>query len=169
MKDDQVSTSDGGRRAGPTVPPGVYQVQIKQPWFQMFQQLVSLKEKQTAWVYAVLEVARAMDEVTVTGSPTALQGPGAPRAVRAGGKVQGLKRLSGRLPAWPVTAQSAGDVALYATVTAEGTIKNISVLESADPELEKEAVAAYQTWKFEAMKLDGQPVECRHVLVFHFR
>jgi TonB family protein len=154
--------------------PGTYQVQIKQTWFQMFQQLVPLKENQNAHVYAVLNVARAGSQLGITGEPLPGVQPqaGAVRAYRLGGKVDGLKRLSGRMPAWPEAARkrgAAGAVVLYATVRTDGSIGDITVLESPDPDLENEAVEAYKTWKYEPMKLNGQPVETQQVFVFNFR
>jgi TonB family protein len=60
-------------------------------------------------------------------------------------------------------------VVLYSTVRTDGTIGDTLVLESPDPELEQAALAAWRTWKFEPMKLNGRPVECRHLAVFDFR
>ena len=94
------------------------------------------------------------------------------RTQRAGGKVEGLKRLSGRMPAWPETARkrgASGAVVLYGTVKADGSVANIIVLESPDTDLEREALEAWQTWKFSPMKLNGQPVACQQVFVFNFR
>lgn len=170
----ETKSDDKGEFSFKELKPGAYQVQIKQPWFQIFQQLVSLKENQNPQVYAVLNVARSESEVGITGEPV----PGVPpqmaadRARRLGGKVEGLKRVRGRMPAWPEAAAkrgAAGTVVLYATVKTDGSVADITVLESPDPGLEKEAVEAYQTWKYQPMKLDGQPVESRQVLVFNFR
>jgi len=154
--------------------PAKYQVQIKQSWFQIFQQLVPLQENQKAEVHAVLEVARAASEVTINAEalPGVPPPSGAVQTRRAGGSVQGLKRLSGRMPAFPEAARkrgASGSVVLYSTVKADGAVGDITVLESPDPDLEKEAREASKTWKFEPMKLNGQPVECGYVSVFHFR
>jgi TonB family protein len=170
----ETTSDDGGQFSFRNLKPLTYQVQIKQPWFQIFQQLVSLKENQNPQVYAVLNVARSESEVGITGNPLpGVQPPtGVVAAHRLGGKVEGLKRLRGRMPAWPEAATkrgAAGAVVLYATVKTDGSVDDITVLESPDTDLENEAVEAYKTWKYEPMKLDGQPVESRQVLVFNFR
>jgi TonB family protein len=152
--------------------PGKYQVQVKQPWFQLFQQSVSLKENQSAHVYAALNIARAESEISITQDRRVAAPPAAVRSYRAGGKVEGLKRLSGRMPAWPEAALNrgaSGTVVLHATVKTDGTLADIIALESPDPDLEKEAIAACQTWKYVPMKLNGHPVESHHVLILNFR
>ncbi len=154
--------------------PATYQVQVKQPSFQIFQQVVLLQENQDGRVYAVLHVARAADEIGITSDPLPDVSPqaGGNPPHRPGGKVEGLKRMSGRMPAWPEAARgrgAEGDVVVYGTVKSDGTIGEVTVLESADPDLEKAAVEAYQTWKYEPMKLNGRPVACRHVAAFRFR
>jgi len=174
QKITETKSGEAGEFAFDGVKPGKYQVQVKQPWFQIFQQLVPLGERQKAHVHAVLEVARAASEVTINAE--ALPGVSAPTGAvqtrRAGGKVEGLKRLSGRMPAFPEAASkrgASGAVVLYSTVRADGSVGDITVLESPDPDLENEAIQAWKTWKFEPMKLNGQPVQCGYVFVFEFR
>jgi len=154
--------------------PGTYQVQVKQPWFQIFQQLVTLEPQGNARVYAVLGVARAETGIGVARArvPDAQPDLGVDKPFRLGGRVEGLKRTGGRMPAWPEAAArrgASGVVALHATVKADGTVANVLVLEAPDPDLEREALEAFQTWKFQPMKLDGQAVECRQVFVCQFR
>ena len=152
--------------------PGKYQVQVKQPWFQLFQQLVPLKENQSTHVYAALNIARAESEISITQDRRAAPPPAAVKGYRRGGKVEGLKRLSGRMPKWPEAALNrgaSGTVVLHATVKTDGTLADIITLESPDPDLEKEAIAACQTWKYVPMKLNGHPVESHHVLILNFR
>ena len=152
--------------------PGKYQVQVKQPWFQLFQQMVALKENQGAQVYAALNIARAESEISITQDRRAAAPPAAVKNYRRGGKVEGLKRLSGRMPEWPEAALNrgaSGTVVLHATVKTDGTLADIIALESPDPDLEKEAIAACQTWKYVPMKLNGHPAESHHVLILNFR
>lgn len=152
--------------------PGKYQVQAKHPWFQLFQQMVALKDNQSAHIYAALNIARAESEISITQGRRAAPPPAAVKNYRLGGKVEGLKRLSGRMPEWPEAALNrgaSGTVVLHATVKIDGTLADIIALESPDPDLEKEAIAACQTWKYVPMKLNGHPVESRHVLILNFR
>ena len=51
-----------------------------------------------------------------------------------------------------------GTVILAMIVTAEGTVRDVKVIKSLDPGLEKQAIAAVRTWKFEPATKDGKPV-----------
>jgi periplasmic protein TonB len=51
-----------------------------------------------------------------------------------------------------------GVVVLAMTVTAEGNVRDIKVIKSLDPGLDKQAIAAVRTWKFEPATKDGKPV-----------
>jgi TonB family protein len=164
----ETQSGDKGDFAFPGLKPGSYQVQIKRPWFQLFQQYVTLRENQDQRIYAVLDVARANTQMGITGSPRPEQPPAA-RADRPGGRVEGLKRLSGQMPNWPAAASRPGPVVLYSKVRTDGTIADTLVLESPDRELEQAAVAAWNTWEFQPRKLNGRPIECRHLAVFEFR
>ncbi|HWQ52827.1 MAG TPA: TonB family protein [Bryobacteraceae bacterium] len=153
---------------------GTYQVQIKQPYFQIFQQLVKLEDKQSRHVRATLDVARAESNIAVHTEVRPGITPAATpaQAFRVGGRVEGLKRLSGRMPPFPQAAAARGvrgTVVLYGTIRTDGSVASITVLESPDPELEKAAVEAWKTWKYEPMKLNGQPVECRELYGFDFQ
>lgn len=153
--------------------PGAYQVQIKQPWFTIFQQLLRVEEGRTPFVHAVLHVARADSAIHISAPvpPATGQGAGAVKTFRAGGRVAGIKRLSGRMPSYPQQAAARGaqgPVVLYGTVRTDGTVANITALESPGPDLEAEAAEAWKTWKYQPMTLNGEPVECRELLVFEF-
>ena len=169
---NKITETKSGEFSFQDLKPGKYQVQVKQPWFQLFQQMVALKENQGAQVYAALNIARAESEISITQDRRAAAPPAAVKNYRRGGKVEGLKRLSGRMPAWPEAALNrgaSGTVVLHATVKTDGTLADIIALESPDPDLEKEAIAACQTWKYVPMKLNGHPVESHHVLILNFR
>jgi TonB family protein len=153
---------------------GTYQVQVKQPMFQIFQELVQLEGTGGAHVWATLSVARAKDEIgIVSGTASGGAGEAAPEAAayRPGGKIAGLARVSGRMPAYPESAArrgAGGTVVLSGAVKTDGSVGDIRVLESPDAELAKAAADAYATWQFTPMKLNGEPVEARHLLVLRF-
>lgn len=147
---------------------------MKNPFFGIFQQLVKLDAGAKPFVHAVLHVARADSGLTIGATAPAgtAPTPGVSRAFRAGGRVQGIKRLSGRMPAYPEKAAARGVqgvVVMYGTLRTDGTVDDIVVLESPDHELEEAAVEAWKTWKYEPMKLNGQPVECRELQRFEFQ
>jgi TonB family protein len=43
-------------------------------------------------------------------------------------------------------------------VTAKGKVRDLKVIRSLDPGLDKQAVAAVSTWRFEPATKDGKPV-----------
>lgn len=168
----ETTSGEAGEFSFKDLKPGKYQVQVKQPWFQLFQQLVPLQEKQNARLYAVLNIARAQSEMSILEDRRVQPPTGAVAQYRLGGKVEGLKRLSGRMPEWPEAALdrgASGAVVLHVTVKADGTLADIAVLESPDPDLAKEAVEACKTWRYAPMKLDGHPIDSHQVLILNFR
>jgi protein TonB len=51
-----------------------------------------------------------------------------------------------------------GAVLLEMIVTAEGGVRDLKVMKSLDPGLDKQAIAAVRTWRFEPATKDGKPV-----------
>ena len=51
-----------------------------------------------------------------------------------------------------------GTVVVAMIVTPEGNVRDLKVIESLDKDLDKQALAAMSTWKFEPATKDGQPV-----------
>ena len=51
-----------------------------------------------------------------------------------------------------------GVVVVEMIVTAEGRVRDVKVIKSLDPGLDKQAAAAVRTWKFEPATKDGKPV-----------
>ncbi len=51
-----------------------------------------------------------------------------------------------------------GVVVLAMIVTAEGKVRDVKVIKSLDPGLDKQAIAAVRTWKFEPATRAGKPV-----------
>ena len=76
-------------------------------------------------------------------------------------------------PPYPATAVFqglSGRVLLRLTVSAEGTVSLVEVLESSGfPVLDNAAVATIRTWRFEPPRLGGVPVETRARLPVNFR
>lgn len=86
----------------------------------------------------------------------------APRApVRVGGQIQPPTLVHRVEPAYPPTAVSArlqGIVILEAIVDEEGTVKDVKVLRSVNPLLDREALAAVRQWRYSPVVLNGTPV-----------
>ncbi len=51
-----------------------------------------------------------------------------------------------------------GSVTLAMIVTAEGDVRDLKVIKGLDKGLDKQALAAVSTWKFEPATKDGRPV-----------
>lgn len=66
-------------------------------------------------------------------------------------------------------AKTSGAVVLQLIVTPEGTVRDVHVLKSLTPDLDKQAVSTVQTWKFEPAKKDGQPVAVQIKVEAEFR
>jgi TonB family protein len=153
---------------------GMYQLQIKQPRFSIFQQTVQLEPGQGVRVYAVLAPARVVEELEISSELPDGVRKAAPNetAVRKGGKVQPPQILAPLRPAYPRGAASRGlqgTVVLFATVRTDGSVGEVVVMKSPDKELAQEAVRVLKTARYQPCRLNGQPVENQMTAVFYFR
>jgi TonB family protein len=62
-----------------------------------------------------------------------------------------------------------GVVVLSLIVTPEGTARDVKVIKSLDDGLDKNAVAAVSTWRFDSATKDGKPVAMRVPIEVQFR
>ncbi len=77
-----------------------------------------------------------------------------------GGDVKPPKLLFSVRPYYPKSKTKEGNVVLKAIITSEGSISDVVVLKSLDPELDDSAIHALRQWKFEPCKKDDTPVSC---------
>ena len=86
----------------------------------------------------------------------------APRTpVRVGGQItqpQLVKRIEPEYPALAVKAHIQGIVILEATVNEDGDVTDVRLLRSANPLLDKEAIAAVRQWRYSPIVLNGTRV-----------
>jgi protein TonB len=86
----------------------------------------------------------------------------APRApVRIGGQITQpklIRRVEPEYPALAVKAHIQGVVILEATVGEDGDVREVKLLRSANPMLDREAVIAVQQWRYSPVVLNGIPV-----------
>ena len=88
--------------------------------------------------------------------PAALKGP-----VRIGGQVRMptlIRRVEPTYPPSAVSARLQGVVILEAIVNEEGTVKEVKVLRSVNPLLDREALTAVRQWRYQPVVLNGTPV-----------
>jgi TonB family protein len=103
-----------------------------------------------------------------SAAPAAAQGPHTPAASttrRAAGEpppvVQEAKLIRRVNPDYPSAAKKdgiAGSVDLEVTVSAQGVVENVSVIQATPPDMfDKSAVAAVRKWKYDPRFVDGLP------------
>ncbi len=155
--------------------PGRYQVQIKKLMFSLFQQTVELREQGHEVLYAVLSLGRMSDRMRINArlAPTARRNllP-TQKEIRAGGKVEPSKILQFQMPEYPPGPDARGvegDVVLYATIQADGSVASPIVISTPDPEFDAGSIAAVKNWRYKPMKLNGQPVDSQVVITLQFR
>jgi len=68
----------------------------------------------------------------------------------------------------PEGPPQSGEVVLLVTVGTDGTVRTVSIAQSAGQALDTAAMAAVARWKFEPALRDGQPFEARVRIPFHF-
>lgn len=174
VKMREMKSSPSGAFSFADLKPGMYQLQIKQPLFSLFQATIVLEGDEQARVYAVLSPARVMEQVEIdatlpNGTPkAALPEP----EIRVGGKVEPPEPLAPPRPAYPPGAVSKGiegPVVLFATIKTDGSVGDVVVMRSPDSELQAEAVSALKKCRYRPAKLNGQAMENQMTIVFNFR
>ncbi len=170
----ETRSGEAGEFAFSDLEPGMYQLQVKQERLSLFQQTV-LVGKQEKRVYAVLPLARESESVQINArlaNTVRKSARIASKARRWGGQVEPAVLLQPLRPAYPPSASARGaegTVVLYATINTDGGVSDPIVLESADPDLEKEALQATRKLLYQPMKLNGHPVPCQVTIILDFR
>jgi periplasmic protein TonB len=62
-----------------------------------------------------------------------------------------------------------GVVVVAMIVTAEGKVRDVKVIKSLDPGLDKQAITAVRTWKFEPATKEGKPIAVHLKAEVNFR
>lgn len=174
VKQRESKSGETGEFAFPGLQPGIYQLQVKQERLSLFQQTVMLGGKPER-VYAVLPLARETESVQINARPASgvrKSESSVSKAVRLGGKVEPAKPLQPLRPAYPASAVARGvegSVVLYATIHTDGAVSDPIVLESPDPDLEKEALQTASKLRYQPMKLNGHPVQCQVTIILDFK
>lgn len=70
-----------------------------------------------------------------------------------------LVRINPEYPPSALAARLEGEVNLQFTIAANGTVKDILVVESTAPDFEAPAMAALQRWRYQPVTEDDRPVE----------
>ena len=174
IKQKEIKSGETGEFTFPGLQPGIYQLQVKQERLSLFQQTVMLGGEPER-VYAVLPLARQTESVQINARPASgvrESKRSVSKAVRLGGKVEPAKPLQPLRPAYTASAVARGvegSVVLYATIRTDGAVSDPIVLESPDPDLEKEALQTAWTLRYQPMKLNGHPVQCQVTIILDFK
>jgi len=80
-----------------------------------------------------------------------------------------LQKMDPKYPPDLIKQHVEGQVILYAIIGKDGTVRNIQLVHSIEPELDKDAMEALSHWKFRPGTRDGTPVELEAVIYIPFR
>jgi TonB family protein len=84
------------------------------------------------------------------------------KASSAGGRVRPPRKIKDVRPLYPsslVDAKIAGKVLMKAIIAVDGTVRDVQVVKSAQPDLDNAAVEAVRQWLFDGTLLNCTPVE----------
>jgi TonB family protein len=98
------------------------------------------------------------------------EGGGPP--VRPKGQLSGpvpLEKVDPKYPPQMIKEHVEGQVILYAIIGKDGVVRNIQLVHSVEPELDKDAMEALAHWKFRPATREGEPVELEAVVYIPFR
>jgi TonB family protein len=104
-------------------------------------------------------------------APPATQTTGSSSPVRISEDAQAANLIFKPAPPYPplaLTARIEGKVILNATINADGSIKNLSVITSSNPLLVPGVIDAVKNWKYKPTLLNGQPVEVLTTITVNF-
>ena len=110
VKQKESRSGEAGEFAFTGLQPGMYQLQVKQERFSLFQQSVILGSESER-VYPVLPLARESEAVRISGRPASgSRKPEKPlsKESRSGGRVEPAKLLQPLRPAYPAGALARG-------------------------------------------------------------
>jgi TonB family protein len=155
------------------LPAGKYQLEVSQPGFMLIRQYRTLADANAdLHVYAILRLGAVVETVEVAGAGVAPTFAPGPRRVRVGGNVQPVKLISAARPQYPESAKARGargTVLLNGLILQDGTLGNLRVMASPDPDLASAALTAVRQWRYQPALLNGQPVEVETTVSVNFQ
>jgi len=80
-----------------------------------------------------------------------------------------VEKMDPKYPPQLIKEHVEGQVILYAIIGKDGSVRNIQLVHSVDPELDKDAIDALAHWKFRPGSRDGAPVDLEAVIYIPFR
>jgi TonB family protein len=80
-----------------------------------------------------------------------------------------IKEVKPKYTAGAMRRQVEGNIEVEAVILADGTVGDVTVKRSLDPELDEEAVKATKQWRFTPGTKDGEPVAVEVAIELTFR
>jgi len=157
------TSGDGSFKIEGLVASPDYLVEVRAPGFAVYNQVVDLTADQELDV--TVAVAGVEEQIVVAGkrADAGSQSEGDRTRVRVGGKVKRARLLEYVSPIYPDEAQAEGlegTVLLEAVITSAGQPTGIEAVNKAvDRRLVAAAIDAVRQWRYEPVKLNGQPTE----------
>jgi TonB family protein len=173
----EVKTNEGGQFSFVPLPPDNYVLVASLPGFKKLENPVALKGKNVRRDLT-LSLGELQETITVGGNnmvtrrlPGARDSEGRSgyqrdlescKPSQAGGRVRPPRKLKDVRPIYPEALREAkvgGKVGLQATIGTDGSVREVSVLESVNPELDNAAIEAVKQWQFDGTLLNCNPVD----------
>jgi len=110
-------------------------------------------------------------QLSMISPKSAVPAPPVPAPTRQTGKYEAPQLITHKDPVFPMVAKQAGmsgSVELQFTITPEGKVRDVSVV-NGNPMLARAAVDAVQAWRYEPARLGGTPVEAQSNTIINFK
>ena len=175
---------------------GAYEISASQAGFRSTRRRIRIGADATATANFDLQIGMLSETVTLVaaGTPATRPASGMPlprrpavdppsqdpvrppadpsAPIRVGGSIAEPKKVRDVRPVYPAEAQANGEtgvVMLSATVDRDGAVKNITVLRSVSPALDRAAAGAVQEWRYTPTRLNGVAVDVEMAVTFSFQ
>jgi TonB family protein len=174
----EVKSGDFGKYEFVPLPPDEYTLSVSLPGFKKNEASVALEGKATSHL-TILTLGELQETISVRAGQKAaapLEPAWSPTYNRTGyemdmknctasgngGRVRPPRKIKDVKPVYPDTARDAGTtgtVLLKATITTDGTVRDVQVVRSVSPDLDGAAIDAVRQWLFDGTLLNCNPVE----------
>ncbi len=175
----EVTSNESGQFTFVPLPADTYALAATLPGFKKAEDSVTLTGK-TVKRDVTLNLGELQETITVRGSRETQPGRGNDVPARqysragfqkalesctpssTGGRVRPPSKIKDVKPIYPsnlVDAQIAGKVLMKATIAVDGTVRDVQVVKSVQPDLDNAAVEAVRQWLFDGTLLNCAPVE----------
>jgi TonB family protein len=169
---DMTASDLNGNFTFAALPAGEYELQVEKPGFDPYAAPIALDPGRTHSVSISLNVATALQRLTLTADSAAKVPAMAPQPGIAS-EVGEAQILSRKNPIYPAAARAAGiegDVIIRAIIGQDGNLLSVRVINTqVEPQLARAAVEAVNQWRYSPALLNGNPIETDTIITVGFR